>query len=122
MFAPGLNRGLTLHLFFPNRFSSPMKIFYLARINIATEDASTRHVFEFCRQFAGMGHEVILFVPDLGERRELEGVRFVHVPVVRGAASLENGRIKGHQEFSNAPQSPRESSTRNGETLHVQQP
>ena len=81
MFAPGLNRGLTLHLFFPNRFSSPMKIFYLARINIATEDASTRHVFEFCRQFAGIGHEVILFVPDLGERRELEGVRFVHVPV-----------------------------------------
>ncbi len=59
-----------------------MKIFYLARINTATEDASTRHVFEFCRQFARMGHEVVLFVPDLGERRELEGVRFVHVPVI----------------------------------------
>ena len=59
-----------------------MKIFYLARINTATEDASTRHVFEFCRQFARMGHEVVLFVPGLGERRELEGVRFVHVPVV----------------------------------------
>ena len=58
-----------------------MKIFYLARINIATEDASTRHVFEFCRQFASMGHEVVMFVPDLGERRELEGVHFVHVPV-----------------------------------------
>ena len=58
-----------------------MKIFYLARINIATEDASTRHVFEFCREFARMGHEVILFVPNLGGRRELEGVRFVHVPV-----------------------------------------
>jgi glycosyltransferase involved in cell wall biosynthesis len=59
-----------------------MKIFYLSRINTATEDASTRHVFEFCRQFARMGHEVILFVPDLGVRRELEGVRFVHVPVI----------------------------------------
>jgi len=59
-----------------------MKIFYLARINTATEDASTRHVFEFCRQFARLGHEVVLFVPDLGGRRELEGVRFVHVPVV----------------------------------------
>ena len=59
-----------------------MKIFYLSRINTATEDASTRHVFEFCRQFARMGHEVVLFVPDLGVRRELEGVRFVHVPVI----------------------------------------
>ncbi len=59
-----------------------MKVFYLARINTATEDASTRHVFEFCRQFARMGHEVVLFVPDLGEKRELEGVRFVHVPVI----------------------------------------
>jgi glycosyltransferase involved in cell wall biosynthesis len=59
-----------------------MKIFYLARINTATEDASTRHVFEFCREFARMGHEVVLFVPGLGERRELAGVRFVHVPVI----------------------------------------
>lgn len=59
-----------------------MKVFYLARINTSTEDASTRHVFEFCRQFARMGHEVFLFVPDLGERRKLEGVRFVHVPVI----------------------------------------
>lgn len=59
-----------------------MKIFYLARINTATEDASTRHVFEFCRQFARMGHDVVLFVPDLGERRELTGVQIVHVPVV----------------------------------------
>jgi glycosyltransferase involved in cell wall biosynthesis len=59
-----------------------MKVFYLARINTATEDASTRHVFEFCREFARMGHEVVLFVPNLGERRELAGVRFVHVPVI----------------------------------------
>ena len=58
-----------------------MKIFYLARINTATEDASTRHVFEFCRAFARLRHEVVLFVPDLGERRELEGVRTVYVPV-----------------------------------------
>jgi hypothetical protein len=56
----------------------PMKIFYLARINTATEDASTRHVFEFCRQFARMGHEVVLFVPNLGEKRELPGVRLIH--------------------------------------------
>ena len=59
-----------------------MKVFYLARINTATEDASTRHVFEFCRQFARMGHEVVLFVPNLGGKRELPGVQFVHVPVV----------------------------------------
>ncbi|MDH5762869.1 MAG: glycosyltransferase family 4 protein [Nitrospinota bacterium] len=59
-----------------------MQIFYLARINIATEDASTRHVFEFCRQFARLGHQVTLFVPDLGKRGELEGVQFVHVPVI----------------------------------------
>ncbi len=58
-----------------------MKVFYLARINTATEDASTRHVFEFCRQFSRMGHEVVLFVPNLGRKRELEGVRLVHVPV-----------------------------------------
>jgi glycosyltransferase involved in cell wall biosynthesis len=58
-----------------------MKIFYLARINTAIEDASTRHVFEFCREFARLGNEVVLFVPDLGERSELEGVRFIHVPV-----------------------------------------
>ena len=58
-----------------------MKVFYLARINPATEDASTHHVFEFCRQFARLGHEIVLFVPDLGGRRELEGVRTVYVPV-----------------------------------------
>ncbi len=58
-----------------------MRIFYLARIDTATEDASTRHVFEFCRQFARMGHEVVLFVPNLGRKRELAGVRIVHVPV-----------------------------------------
>jgi glycosyltransferase involved in cell wall biosynthesis len=59
-----------------------MKIFYLARIDTATEDASTRHVFEFCRQFARMGHEVVLFVPNLGEKRKLPGVRLIHVPVI----------------------------------------
>jgi len=58
-----------------------MKIFYLARINTAIEDANTRHVFEFCRQFVSMGHEVVLFVPDLGGRRKLEGVRTVYIPV-----------------------------------------
>lgn len=57
-----------------------MKIFYLARINIATQDATTRHVFEFCRQFARMGHQVTLFVPDMGSVRVLEGVRMVYVP------------------------------------------
>ena len=59
-----------------------MKVFYLARINTATEDASTRHVFEFCRQFARMGHEVVLFVPRLGGTQKLPGVQFVHVPVI----------------------------------------
>jgi len=58
-----------------------MKIFYLARINVATEDASTRHVFEFCRHFAQLGHEVTLFVPDMGFRRNLEGVRLEYIPV-----------------------------------------
>ncbi len=43
-----------------------MKVFYLARINTDTEDATTRRVFEFCRQFSRMGHEVVLFVPNLG--------------------------------------------------------
>ena len=58
-----------------------MKVFYLARIDTATEDASTRHVFEFCRQFARMKHEVTLFVPNSGDTQELQGVRFVRVPV-----------------------------------------
>lgn len=58
-----------------------MRIFYFARIDISLEDAGTRHVFEVCRQFARSGHEVFLFVPDLGHRRPLEGVTFVHVPV-----------------------------------------
>ncbi len=62
-----------------------MKIFYLARINTAIEDASTRHVFEFCRQFARMGHQVTLFVPDLGSERTLEGVRMVTVPAGRSS-------------------------------------
>ena len=58
-----------------------MKVFYLARIDTATEDASTRHVFEFCREFAHLGHKVVLFVPSTGKKRELLGVQFVHVPV-----------------------------------------
>ena len=32
--------------------------------------------------FARMGHEVVLFVPNLGGKRELPGVQFVHVPVI----------------------------------------
>jgi glycosyltransferase involved in cell wall biosynthesis len=59
-----------------------MHIFYLARINTAIEDASTRHVFEFCSQFARLGHQVTLFVPDLGSVRNLEGVRLVYVPSI----------------------------------------
>ncbi len=58
-----------------------MRIFYFARIDLSVEDASARHVLEFCRQFARSGHEVFLFVPGLGHRRALEGVTFVHVPV-----------------------------------------
>lgn len=59
-----------------------MRIFYFARINIGLDDANTRHVFATCRQFAAIGHETVLFVPDLGERRELPGVSIVPVPVL----------------------------------------
>lgn len=59
-----------------------MRIYYFARIDISVEDASTRHVFEFCRHFARLGHQVDLFVPDMGGRRELAGVSFIHVPVL----------------------------------------
>ncbi|MBI4383857.1 MAG: glycosyltransferase family 4 protein [Nitrospinae bacterium] len=58
-----------------------MRIFYFARIDLSVEDAKMRHVFEVCRQFARAGHEVFLFVPDLGHRRRVEGVTFVPVPV-----------------------------------------
>ncbi|NIQ02768.1 MAG: glycosyltransferase [Nitrospinaceae bacterium] len=58
-----------------------MKVFYLARIDTANEDASTRHVFEFCREFARLGHQVTLLVPDMGHRSELPGVKLVYIPV-----------------------------------------
>ncbi len=59
-----------------------MRIFYFARIDIGGDDAGTRHVFETCKQFASMGHETLLFVPDLGSKRELSGVSIVQVPVL----------------------------------------
>ncbi|KMP11964.1 hypothetical protein UZ36_02690 [Candidatus Nitromaritima sp. SCGC AAA799-C22] len=59
-----------------------MRIFYFARIDIGEDSAGTRHVFETCRQFAAIGHEVFLFIPDLGARRELAGVSIVPVPVL----------------------------------------
>ncbi len=58
-----------------------MRIFYFARIDIAYMDASSRHVTEFCRQFARLGHTVTLFVPDMGSRPETEGIQTVYVPV-----------------------------------------
>lgn len=59
-----------------------MKLFYFARIDIQYEDASARHVLEFCRQFAEMGHEVTLFVPALGPPRAVENFSVVYVPVL----------------------------------------
>jgi glycosyltransferase involved in cell wall biosynthesis len=58
-----------------------MRIFYFARIDVEGNDAGTRHVFETCKQFASIGHETILFVPDLGTTRKLPGVSIVKVPV-----------------------------------------
>ena len=57
-----------------------MKIFYLSRINIGIEDAGTRHVWEFCRHFSRLGHDITLFVPDMGNKRSLDGVSIVQIP------------------------------------------
>jgi len=59
-----------------------MRIFYFARIDIGRDDAGTRHVFDTCKQFASMGHEILLFVPNLGAKRQLPGVSIVQVPVL----------------------------------------
>ena len=59
-----------------------MRVFYFARVDGAGEEAGARHVFEFCRHFAALGHAVTLFLPDLGKRRALEGVSLVYVPVL----------------------------------------
>ena len=59
-----------------------MKLFYLARIDISSEDANSRHVIEFCRHFARLGNRVTLFLPDLGKRSPLEGVDLVYIPVL----------------------------------------
>jgi glycosyltransferase involved in cell wall biosynthesis len=58
-----------------------MRIFYFARIDIEADDAGARHVLETCKQFASMGHETFLFVPNLGITRKLPGVSIVKVPV-----------------------------------------
>ena len=57
-----------------------MKIFYLSRINIGIEDAGTRHVWEFCRHFSRLGHDITLFVPNMGSERPLEGVSIIQIP------------------------------------------
>ena len=59
-----------------------MRVFYFARVDGAGEEAGARHVFEFCRHFAALGHAVTLFLPDLGKRRALESVSLVYVPVL----------------------------------------
>ncbi len=58
-----------------------MRIFYFARIDIDANDAGARHVLETCKQFASIGHETFLFIPDLGTTRKLPGVSIVKVPV-----------------------------------------
>ncbi len=58
-----------------------MRIFYFARIDIEANDAGARHVLETCKQFASIGHETFLFIPDLGTTRKLPGVSIVKVPV-----------------------------------------
>lgn len=64
-----------------------MRIFYFARINVEGDDAGTRHVFETCKQFASLGHETFLFIPDLGTTRKLPGVSIIQVPVfIRNSA------------------------------------
>ena len=57
-----------------------MKLFYFARVDLREQDASQRHVLEFCLSFARLGHEVTLFIPDLGARPRFEGLRTVYVP------------------------------------------
>ncbi|MGV7222569.1 MAG: glycosyltransferase family 4 protein [Nitrospinales bacterium] len=57
-----------------------MKIFYLSRINVGVEDAGTRHVWEFCRHFSQLGHDITLFVPEMGHERSLDGVSIVKIP------------------------------------------
>ena len=57
-----------------------LPVFYFARVDGAGEEAGARHVFEFCRHFAALGHAVTLFLPDLGKRRALEGVSLVYGP------------------------------------------
>ena len=59
-----------------------MRIFYFARIDIEANDAGARHVLETCKQFASIGHETFLFIPNLGSTRKLPGVSIVQVPVL----------------------------------------
>jgi len=59
-----------------------MRIFYFARIDIEANDAGARHVLETCKQFSAIGHETLLFVPDLGSTRKLPGVKIIQVPIL----------------------------------------
>ena len=59
-----------------------MRIFYFARIDIEANDAGARHVLETCKQFASIGHEIFLFIPDLGSNLKLSGVSIIQVPVI----------------------------------------
>jgi glycosyltransferase involved in cell wall biosynthesis len=63
-------------------FQNKMRIFYFARIDIGSDDANTRHVFEVCKQFGSIGHETLLFVPDMKASRKLPGVSIIQVPVL----------------------------------------
>jgi len=59
-----------------------MRIFYFARIDIEANDAGARHVLETCKQFASIGHETFLFIPDLGSNLKLPGISIIQVPVI----------------------------------------
>jgi glycosyltransferase involved in cell wall biosynthesis len=59
-----------------------MRIFYFARIDIEANDAGARHVLETCKQFASIGHEISLFIPDLGSNLKLPGISIIQVPVI----------------------------------------
>ena len=58
-----------------------MQIFYFSRIDIEVNDVGARHVLETCKQFASIGHETFLFIPDLGSNLKFSGVSIIQVPV-----------------------------------------
>ena len=63
----------------------PMRIAYVAPVDLAERYAGCRHVTEICRGWATQGHSVTLFIPRLGADAvadALPGVTIVRVPVL----------------------------------------